>query len=181
MLMKKILSVILALMLAASLAGCSAGNQNGTDDETTAAVDAPVISVVCDKATVTAGEEIEVKVHIGNAPLTACFDIYVMADDAVSYISSKNPSSELILASNLEEEGGTSQVVIRGMVASTYDVLDENVCIIKYKVSDAAAAGTKISFSLKCPLYQVGLDESGNDVYSVEGNVSLNGLVLEVI
>ena len=105
--------------------------------------------------------------------------MYVQADETVSYVSSESHSLELILASNvMDNDPGT--VIVRGMVAATADIYDKEVCTIKYKVSEDVTSGTKISFSLRCPLYQVGFDESGNDVYSLGDNIVLKGLVLEV-
>lgn len=178
--MKKILSIILSLLFVLSLAGCAIGTAGDTTEgDESEKTDVPVVSVICDKTTVTAGEEIEVRVHIDNAPRTACFDVYVVADETMSYVSSESFSAELILASNVVEDDPQT-VIVRGMVAATADIYDKEVCTIKYKVSEDAKAGTKVSFSLLCPLYQIGFDESGNDVYSLGDNINLKGLVLEV-
>ena len=50
--------------------------------------------------------------------------------------------------------------------------------VVDIMVKDDVAAGTKISLTLQVPTYQLGVDESGNDIYNVE--CSLQGLVLEV-
>ena len=99
MLMKKILSLILFAAIVLSLAGCTGGKQNETTQDETESESFPIVTLVCDNTKVSAGEEIEVKVHIDNAPRTACFDIYVYADETVSYVTSETVSSELILAS----------------------------------------------------------------------------------
>ena len=179
MYMKKILSIAFGLLLVLSLASCSSGNNEHTEDE--AEKEAPVISLLCDNTLVSAGDEIEIKVNISQAPLTACFDVYVLSEAALTYVSSETQASGLILAANIDEtaeDGG--RVVVRGMVASTYDVLDEDVCIVTYKVADEAESGSKINLTLQVPIYQVGFDKSGNDVYDVNSSVILNGIVLEV-
>ena len=143
MLMKKIVSLALALLLVFTLASCTGGNEEITEDN--GAADSPVISLVCDNTVVSAGEEIAVKVNISNAPLTACFDIYVISEDTLTYASSPTSSEGLILVANNDEtaeDGG--RVIIRGMVASTYDVLDDNICTVKYTVSEDAVSGSKI-------------------------------------
>ncbi len=180
MLMKKIFSVIFSLILVLSLAACGTdGGNDSTSDDLSTGKGTPVVSLLCDKTAVSAGEEIEVRVHVDNAPRTACFDIYVQADEAAFYISSESFVPEMIIASNVEESDPQS-VIIRGMVAATFDVYDRDVCTISYKISEDVEAGSKISLSLRCPLYQLGLDASGNEVYSVGENIVLNGLVLEV-
>ncbi len=176
MLMKKIFSFTIALLMVLSLAACSGGNE--ATDETTEKTAAPVVSLVAERTEVLPGEEITVTVNVSEALLTACFDIFVFADDGLEVASVETCPSELILAANSKEEDGEEYVIVRGMSASTYDVADEDMCVITYKVKDDVAAGTKISLTLQVPTYQLGVDESGNDIYNVE--CSLQGLVLEV-
>lgn len=178
MLMKKIFCITLALVIIFSLASCSSGGEATTSDTESVAEVAPVVSLVSEKTTVSPGEEITLLLNIKDAPLTACFDVYVYADDYLEYVTSETVSSELILAENSEEKNGEEYFVVRGMVASTYDVFDEDICTVTYKVSEAAAAGTKINLTLQAPIYRIGFDESGNDVYNVD--CALQGLVLEV-
>lgn len=176
MLMKKIFSFTIALLMVLSLAACSGGNE--ATDETTEKTAAPVVSLVAERTEVLPGEEIAVTVNVSEALLTACFDIFVYADDGLEVASVETCPSELILAANNKEEYGEEYVIVRGMSASTYDVADEDMCVITYKVKDDVAAGTNISLTLQVPTYQLGVDESGNDIYNVE--CSLQGLVLEV-
>ncbi len=178
MLMKKIFCIALALVMIFSLVSCTSGGEETTADTESGAKAAPVVSLVSEKTTVSPGEEITVSINIKDAPLTACFDVYVYADDYLEYVTSETVSSELILAANSEEKNGEEYFVVRGMVASTYDVIDEEICTVTYKLKEDAVAGTKINLTLQVPIYRIGLDESGNDIYSV--NCELQGLVLEV-
>ena len=178
MLMKKIFCILIALMMLFSFAACSDSNEEVTSEEATEAVTVPVISLVSEKTAVAPGEEIKVSLHIEDAPLTACFDILVFADAALSVAEVKTCPSEVILAANNESKAGEEYVIVRGMVAATYDVTDDDICNITYKVSDDVPTGTKINLTLQAPTYQLGLDESGNDVYNVD--CTLQGLVLEV-
>lgn len=181
MLMKKILCVILSLVFVFSFVACTDGNnEDANTSETSSDSGVPVISLVNEKTAVEPGEEVQIELHVKNAPLTACFDIYIYADEMLEYITSETVSSELILASNQEEADGIKRVVVRGMVAATYDILDDNICTVTYKVSEKAPSGTKLNLTVQSPMYQVGLDESGNDVYSVSDKIEFNGLVLEV-
>ncbi len=178
MLMKKILSIIIALLTVISLVSCSSGGE----ETTTAAEDdsvVPVISLVSQKTAVKPGEEIKITLHISDAPFTACFDVYVYAENMLEYVEVKTLPSQLILAANKEAKGGEEYVIVRGIVAATYDVLDDDICEITYKISEDAPQGTKINLTTRAPLYQVGMDESGNDVLSV--NCETKGLVLEVL
>ena len=176
MLMKKILSLTIALLMLLSFVSCSGGNE--ATDETTESAAAPVVSLVAEKTEVLPGEEIKVTVNVTDALLTACFDIFVYADDGLEVVAVETCPSELILAANNREEAGEEYVIVRGMSAATYDVADEDMCVITYKVKDDVAAGTKISLTLQAPTYQLGFDESGDDIYNVDCN--LQGLVLEV-
>lgn len=177
MLMKKIFCLAIALLMIFSFVSCTGGGEEVSSDDTEAS-DVPVVSLVCEKTKVTPGEEVTVKVHISNAPLTACFDIFTYADAVLECEAVETPDSDVILAANKEEMNGEVYAVVRGMVASTYDILDDDVCEIIYKVRDDASSGTKINLTLQVPVYQLGLDETGNDVYSVK--CALQGLVLEV-
>ena len=178
MLMKKIFCILIALMMLFSFAACTDSNEEVTSEEATEAATVPVISLVSEKTAVVPGEEITVTLHIADAPLTACFDIFVFADDALEISDVKTCLSELILAANNETKADEEYVVVRGMVAATYDVTDDDICNITYKVGDDVPSGTKINLTLQVPTYQLGLDESGNDIYDVD--CTLQGLVLEV-
>lgn len=177
MLMKKILSIAVALLMILSLASCNPAGEEATT-EGVADENAPVVSLLSEKTTVSPGEEIKVTVHISEAPLTACFDIYVFAEDSLEIAGVRTCASELILAANSEEKNDEEYVAVTGMVATTYDVLDDDICNITYKVKEDALPGTKINLTVQVPTYQLGTDESGNDFYNVECNSQ--GLVLEV-
>lgn len=177
MLMKKIICVAIALLMLFSFVSCSGGSETTTEGNTDDAV-SPVISLVSDKTTVAPGEEIKVTLHVAEAPLTACFDILIFADETLEFSDVATCPSELILAANREEKAGEEYVIVRGMVAATYDVTDDDMCTVTYKVKDDVPSGSKISLTLQVPTYQLGLDESGNDIYNVE--CTLQGLVLEV-
>lgn len=178
MLMKKIFCVLIALLMILSFAACSGGGEEATSEDLSEAVTVPTVSLVSEKTAVTPGEELKVTLHVADAPLTACFDILVFADDSLEFSEVKTCPSELILAANCEEKAGEEYVILRGMVAATYDVTDDDMCVITYKVKEDVPAGTKISLTLQVPTYQLGLDESGNDIYNVD--CTLQGLVLEV-
>ena len=177
MLMKKVFGIVLSLILVLSLMSCSTGSHEEATESTTPAI-SYFISAVCDNTVVSAGDEIEVKIHIEDIPFTACFDIYVAADEQLEYKSSKVAASDAILASNMDTDSGN--VIIRGMVASTVDIFDENICTVKYKVSEDAVSGSKLNVNLQVPLYLVGVDESGDDVYEIRDNIVLENLVLEI-
>ena len=85
-----------------------------------------------------------------------------------------------LLDIEIEEKDGVERFAIRGIVAETYDLPDNDVCTIKYKVSEDAVPGDVINVILQVPAYQLGLDESGNDVYSVNEDVVLNNITFTV-
>ncbi len=180
MLMKKILSITIALLMVLFLVSCSSGGEETTVDATADADGAaPVVSLVTEKTAVKPGEEIRIMLHVSNAPLTACFDVCVYADNQLDFVDVETMASKLILAANQEKKGAEEYVIVRGIVASTYDVLDDDICEITYIVSQDAPAGTKINLTASVPVYQIGADKSGNDVLSV--SCETKGLVLEVI
>ena len=178
MLMKKIFCVIIALLMIVCFASCSGGGEETTSDVPDNTATVPVVSLVSEKTAVASGEEVKVTLKVAQAPLTACFDVLVFADDAIQIKDVKTCPSELILAANREEKADEEYVILRGMVAATYDVADDDMCVITYKVKDDVPAGTKISLTLQVPTYKLGFDESGNDIYNVD--CTLQGLVLEV-
>ena len=64
------------------------------------------------------------------------------------------------------------------MVATTCDLIDDNVCVIKYKVSDDVKSGDELILTVKVPSYELGIDKNGNDVYSVASDVITEMLTL---
>lgn len=181
--MKRLIAIMLCLLLCLSAASCSGGKTEENGSETTGNASqgpSPVIRLIQDSAAVVPGETVDVMLHISNAPLTACFDIYVYAPSRLVYESSNTLHSELIVASNSVEYESTECVVVRGMVATTCDLTDDNICVVTYTVPEDAKSGDELPITLQVPLYQLGTDDSGSDVYSVSANVIIENLTLIV-
>ncbi len=179
--MKKITALILSVLFCFAVASCSGGEEQTTvSDDAGANTVAPKVKLVLDSAAVIAGETVDVAVNISEAPLTACFDIYVFAPEQLIYESSNSLHSELIIASNVVEREEKECVAVRGMVATTCDLLDDNICVIQYKVPEDAKSGDEIVFAVQVPLFQIGTDANGSDVYSVSSDVVTENLTLIV-
>lgn len=177
--MKKIFFAVIAVLLVISFAACSDKEPvNETTTEETSSV--PVVSLKTDNTAVKAGESVEIVVNISQSPLTACFDIYVVSDSLLIYEKNSASAGEMMMAANFKEEDGVERVAIRGISAQTFDLPDNDVCTITYKVSEEAVTGDVINIVLQVPSYQLGLDESGNDVYSVNEELTLNNITLTV-
>lgn len=177
--MKKLISSVLVLMLIFAFAACNSETA-GEESTTEEASAVPVVSLLCDDTSVKAGDTVELKVNIKYSPFTACFDIYVFADEGFVYEKNTVTPCEMILVANNDNKDGNEKVAIRGVVAETYDLPDNDICTITYKVSEDAASGDVINVILQVPSYQLGLDESGNDVYSVNEDIILNNITFTV-
>ena len=180
--MKKILSLCLILVLVISLVACKGGSSEETTVEGGTDAGTPCVALISDVTEVSPGETVEVALHIKNSQYTACFDIYVYADEKLAFEKARTIEGDtgLILAANhLEDETG-EYVAVRGMVASTCDVMDNVISRITYTVSQSAVSGDKIALNMQIPAYQLGVDESGNEVYSVTDSVIVNNLILTV-
>ncbi len=181
--MKRLIVIMLCLLLCLSATACSAEKTEGGTGDTTGEASqypSPVIRLIQDSAAVLPGETVDVILHISNAPLTACFDIYVYAPPELAYDSSKTLHSELIVASNSVDYESAECVVVRGMVATTCDLTDDNISVITFTVPEDVKSGDELLISLQVPLYQLGTDEGGSDVYSVSANVITENLTLIV-
>lgn len=177
--MKKLITSVLVLVVLFSLTACTSSPE--ADETTTEEASAvPVVSLVCEDTAVKAGDTVELRVNIKHSLLTACFDIYVIADDGFIYEDNETSAGSMIMIANNEEKDGVERFAIRGIVAETYDLPDNDVCTIKYKVSEDSVPGDVINVILQVPAYQLGLDESGNDVYSVNEDVVLNNITFTV-
>ncbi|MBR3768033.1 MAG: hypothetical protein IKL10_07335 [Clostridia bacterium] len=182
--MKKILSIALVLIIVLSLTACSGSNSDETTSDEFGGNEnsAPVVSLICDNTEVSAGDTVSVYIHIKDALYTACFDIYVYADEKLVFESEEAEvlNANLIMAANIMDEDTDDYVAVRGIVSTTYDLPDNNIYRLDYKVSGDATSGDKLSVMAQVPTYQVGFDKSGNDVYSVEEEIQINNLVLTV-
>lgn len=180
--MKKLLSLCLIFVLVFSFAACKDSIDEETTVEQNTDAETPVVSLLADVTEVSAGDTVEVSVHIGNSRYTACFDIFVFADETLGFESSRSSAGDtnLILADNYVEDETGKYVAVRGIVASTTDVMDNSVCKITYKVADTAVSGDKIAVTVQIPSYQLGVDETGNEVYSVTDAIIVNNLVVTV-
>lgn len=182
--MKKLICILLSLVLVLSLASCAnTGNDETTEPETVAKPDAPVVSLLTESTEVNAGDSVSVVLHIKDGINTACFDIFVFAEGKIEYVGEKKAKgldSSLILAANYMTEEDPAYVALRGIVASTCNIADNDVYSFEYKVSDDAVSGDKISVVAQIPMYQVGTDETGNEVYAVNEYIEINNLVLTV-
>ncbi len=178
--MKKIISVILCFCFVAALCGC---NQTAEEETSLNSSDGFVsVSVVCEKTEVAAGEDVTVALNIKNAMFTACFDIFVYASEELDYVSAETEliNNQLMLAANYME-GEVAYVAVRGIVATAFDIDDKNVCTIVYKVPENAKTGDTFEIKVECPVYQLAVDSSGNDVYDVNETVVTNSLTLTVV
>lgn len=181
--MKKLISILVVLSLLFSFAACSSGN---TEENTSSSADVdndiPVISLHSDKSEVSAGDIISIYVHIKNAIHTACFDVYVYADEKLEYelATAQALSPEFILAANYLEDENNGYVAIRGIIATAYDIPDNDIYKIDYKVSDEVKSGDKLTFTVDSPSFELALDASGNDIYSVSEYLQVNNLTVNV-
>lgn len=183
--MKKIISLLLIMSVLVSFAACKNGNNGGNNSEETTVnteVVTPVVTLNCDKTEVAPGEEISVVVHVANAPKTACFDIYLYADEILEYKSASSKSIEKfqLEANGMTDADGKPYVAIRGIVATCVDILDNDIYTIKYIVSDNAVSGDEIEIKIKCPMFQVAFDENGNDVSNCAQNMEFSALSFTV-
>lgn len=179
--MKKIIALFLCVLFCFSAMSCSGGTEETTASENNQVnTVVPRIKLVLDSAAVVAGETVDIAVNISEAPLTACFDVFVYAPQQLTYESSDSLHSELIIASNIVESDNGKYVAVRGMVATTCDLSDDSVCVIQYKVSEDVKSGDELVLTVQVPLYQIGTDENGNDVYSVSESVVTEDLTLIV-
>ena len=176
--MKKIAVIFLCMLLCFTAASCSGGQEETTSENNSGAAVTPQVKLVLDSAAVIAGETVDISVNVSQAPLSACFDIYIYSPEQLAYVSSQPSHSEFIIASNLVESEDTECVAVQGMVARTCDLLDDNICVISYKVSDDVKTGDKLVLTVRVPSYSVGTDESGNDTYSVGEDVITETLTL---
>ena len=182
--MKKIVSFLLIALLLFSFVACAS---NGSDENTTTAAaeensDMPIVSLRSDKTEVSAGDIISVYVHIKNAKHTACFDIFLYADEKLDYeiAASQIANTELILAANYLDGEDEGYVAIRGIVATAFDLLDNDIYRIDYKVSDKVQSGDKLNFNLQVPSFELALDASGNDIFAVNEYLQTNNLTVSV-
>ncbi len=181
--MKRFLCVLMIFALVFSFAACKTEDEaEQTTTQVSSMNDSPMVSLKCENTEVSAGDMVEIFVHIADSPLTACFDVLVYADNGLEYESSRTIEGDtgLILAANFIEEESINYVAVRGIVSSTTDLLSNNVCKIVYKVSDSVVSGDKISVIAQIPAYQLGTDESGDEVYSVTDSLRISNLVLTV-
>ncbi len=177
--MKKILSLLTAALFAFCLVSCSSEKGEETTENFSENEIAPVISLKTEKLSVKAGETVDVVVNVKNAPFTACFDIFVVDDELFAYNDNDISSNGMIIAANYEESS-EGKLAIQGYVAETVNLEDADICTVTYTVSEQAEAGDIINVMLQVPSYQLGIDESGNDVIDVEAILTLNNLVLAV-
>ena len=180
--MKKILSLSIVFVLIFSLSACKGNGDEQTTSATDALGNSPIVSVLCESTEVSAGDTVEIFVHIAQSKYTACFDIYLYADEQLEYQSAiaKGSDQSLILAANLMDDETGEYVAVRGIVASTTDIMDDDIYSIEYKVADDVESGAKLCVNIQVPAYQLGIDERGDEVYSVTEDVQINNLVLTV-
>lgn len=179
--MKKIICLFLVGVMIFALASC--GNES---KETTIASDSaenttldvnsvtPEVTFTCEKNEVAPGEEISAFIYVKNAPQTACFDMYVYADNRLECDKIKCGYVEnfQLEANRLSDADGNKYVAVRGMVATCRDILDDDICTLTYKIPADAASGDKYEITMKCPVYQIAFDENGNEIANCADKIS---------
>ncbi len=178
--MKKVLSIFLVIFMIFCACSCTAGNNEETTENSSENEAYPVVTLKTETSTVKAGDNVQIVVNICNAKYTACFDIYVLADEPLVYKENEISAHGMIMAANYQDDDAEGRLAIRGIAAETVKLEDADICTVTYTVSEDAVSGDVINLMLQVPSYQIGLDESGNDVLDVEASVVLNNLVLRV-
>lgn len=119
-----------------------------------------LVSLVCDKTEVSAGDSVTVTIHMNECDKVACFQYELTCDEKlVSENSEQLDIGEFTVFEN--EEGNT--LTIAGMVATVYDVKGMDIYSITYKIPDDVSSGTKLKVQLAVTQYMTGLDDYGDE------------------
>ncbi len=181
--MKKILCVCLASVFILTLCSCSPRQEKNENDATTEASSitaAPVISLVADKETVTPGDTVNITVNVSEAPLVACYEMSVFADEKLSFIDSRQTDKSEMINEGVYKETDAPFFFMSGMIFTACDLTDNDMFVITYRVSEDAVSGEELSLTVSTSSFLLATDETGNETEDIFNNVLCNGVSLKV-
>ena len=181
--MKKVLCVCLAAVFVLILCSCTKDreeNAGDTTSETASDTSVPVISLVADKETVSPGDTVNVTVNISNAPLTACYEISVFADEKLSFVDSRETDKSEMINEGVYNETDTPYFFMTGIIFSACDLTDNDMFVITYRVSEDAVSGDELSLTVNTSSFHLATDETGDETADIFNSVLCNGISLKV-
>lgn len=182
--MKKLISVCLVALLVFSLCSCvSVDKTKDRDDRTTQSDNdaAPVITLTADKEKVSAGDMLTVTVNISEAPLAACYEISVFADERLSYIDSEECDISEMINEGKYKDTDTPHFYMSGMILTACDLNDNDMFVITYSVGEDVRPGDELEFSVSTSSFLLSEDETGNKTDDVFNNVQCVGTSVKVV
>lgn len=149
--------------------GSADGQGADANVSTQSAKDAPQFVLSSAKKEYAAGEDVTVTVTLNNAPLTACFDFYVLTEDGAVYGKISEASvSDMQIAG----DGAEGVCRIMGMTATTVDIDRVKIADITFTVPADAKSGDVITFTGNTKDFDVGRDSGGAKTDSVTAKMT---------
>ena len=147
--------------------------ETGSEEETAEPVkkDGPVITLVCDKTSVSAGDTVEVIINITDAPDAACFTVHIDATGLKYTGSEAVEPGELILQDNHEKCVNGTPFELTGIYMTCGDLKDKDVYKVTFVVSDDVKGGDTASLSISCSTFHLATDGIGNNTKEVVDSV----------
>ena len=184
--MKKILCICLAAVFLLTLCACvPISSEKDSMGETTTGTSSlpdasPVISLTADKKTVSPGDTVKVTVNISDAPLVACYEVSVFADEKLVYIDAEECDKSEMINDGTYKETENPYFFMSGIILTACDLIDNDMFTITYSVDDNAVSGDELSLTVSSSSFMLATDTSGNEAYEVLGNVTCTGVTLKV-
>lgn len=184
--MKKFFCICLATALMFSLCSC-VSRQNEDDIQNTETSSAyseitasPVISLSADTEEAAPGDTVNITVNISDAPLVACYEISVFADERLIYIDSEECDKSEMINEGTYKETEKPYFYMSGISLTACDLIDNDVFVITYTVDEDAASGEELSLTVSTSSFMLATDETGNDTQEVFNKTTCKDVSVKV-
>ena len=160
----------------------ASSSQNESSENGTEQTSFPSLTLSCLSTDVTAGEKVTVKLNLSDCMYAAVLDVFVDADNGLTYESCemKFSASDFPLEYKQEVKNGVSACRIAGFSMYTKNFDDADICEITYKVPASAKTGDVFTISLRPFDVQVGTDADGITLINITDDIICNTVKLTV-
>lgn len=133
-----------------------------------------VVTLTADKTTVRPGDTVTLTLHLKDCPKVACFNFSIrcmgpasVAGNRFNKFSNKNGDAFTINSNAKDKE-----LLLGGMISTTCDFLDDDLCTVTYRVSADAEPGEELIFAALTTQFMTSETEDGRILtdYSEEIN-----------
>ena len=141
-----------------------------------------IMTLTADKTTVRPGDTVTLSLRLKDSPKVACFNLSVRCMGPVSVTGSRynrftNKNGDAFSIHTNEKE---QEMLLGGMISTTCDFMNADLCTVTFRVSDSAEHGETLMFAAIMTQFMISDTEDGRFPYDCSEQINPAQLQLTV-